>query len=349
MHAEQPTSDQQLRADIERLRAEFTDTQDLYREVCVLLFFRHGIAPTANKLYQLVRKGSMNAPAQALATFWEQLREKSRIRIEHPDLPDELKTAAGELTAVLWSKAQHLAQASLSSFQAEAQAAVVESKATTASAEARAAQVSSDLKVAQDDARQKTEQVAQLQQQLATANANSASLLAQLDGARHDQSLLKVELANARRDFASELAKLRDSVKLADDQFQAAERRALLEIDRERTAAKQLRKDLEQSQTLRNKNDQQHRKDIAALQLELAGARQQLGQLEGGLSESKTQNSVMAKQLVELRRELSVAASDAARARGESVMLKEQLTMVQTRRVPESNTKRIKRAKNPQA
>jgi len=345
MHAEQPTSDQQLRADIERLRAEFTDTQDLYREVCVLLFFRHGIAPTANKLYQLVRKGSMNAPAQALATFWEQLREKSRIRIEHPDLPEELKTAAGELTAALWSKAQHIAQASLSSFQAEAQATVVESKAATASAEARAAQVANDLNVAQDDARQKAEQVAQLQQQLATASANGASLSAQLDGARHDQSLLKVELANARRDFASELAKLRDSVKLADDQFQAAERRALLEIDRERTAAKQLRKDLDQSQTLRNKNDEQHRKDTAALQLELAGARQRLGQLEGGLSESKTQNGVLAKQLAEVRRELSVAVSDAARARGESTMLQERLAKAAARPIPKVRAIRLKRAK----
>ena len=56
----------------------------------MLLFFRHGIAPTANRLYQLVKKGSMNAPAEALARFWATLREKSRVRIEHPDLPAEL-------------------------------------------------------------------------------------------------------------------------------------------------------------------------------------------------------------------------------------------------------------------
>ncbi|MFD2274300.1 DNA-binding protein [Undibacterium arcticum] len=54
----------------------FTQTQDLYREVCVLLFFRYGMTPTANKLYQLVRKGSMTAPAEALNKFWEDLREK---------------------------------------------------------------------------------------------------------------------------------------------------------------------------------------------------------------------------------------------------------------------------------
>ena len=75
-------TEKQLITDIERLREEFTQTQDLYREVCALLFFRYGLTPTANKLYQLVRKGSMTAPADALNKFWEDLREKSRVRIE---------------------------------------------------------------------------------------------------------------------------------------------------------------------------------------------------------------------------------------------------------------------------
>ena len=89
--------DNRLQTEIEALRPQYPDTQDLYREVCLVLFFRHGITPTANKLYQLVRKGSMSAPAEALNRFWETLREKSRIRIEHPDLPPSLQSAAGEM------------------------------------------------------------------------------------------------------------------------------------------------------------------------------------------------------------------------------------------------------------
>ena len=57
-------------AEIEALKDHDLDTQDLYREVCTTLFFRYGITPTANKLYQYVRKGSMSAPAEALARFW---------------------------------------------------------------------------------------------------------------------------------------------------------------------------------------------------------------------------------------------------------------------------------------
>ena len=98
---QQSVSDHQLAVEIERPRVDFPDTQDLYREVCVLLFFRYGVTPTANKLYQLVHKGSMSAPAEALRAFWEDLREKSRVRIEHPDLPDSLRAAAGEMGEAL--------------------------------------------------------------------------------------------------------------------------------------------------------------------------------------------------------------------------------------------------------
>ena len=118
------TAEQRLQAEIEGLRAQYPETQDLYREVCVLLFFRHGITPTANKLYQLVRKGSMSAPAEALNRFWETLREKSRIRIERPDLPHPLRDAAGELVSALWQQAQDAAQESLSTLRSDAQAEI---------------------------------------------------------------------------------------------------------------------------------------------------------------------------------------------------------------------------------
>ena len=38
-----------LAAEIERLKAEFPKTRELYREVCALLFFRFGLTPTANR------------------------------------------------------------------------------------------------------------------------------------------------------------------------------------------------------------------------------------------------------------------------------------------------------------
>ena len=64
------------------------------------------------------------------------MREKSRTRIEHPDLPDELKTATGEMAVAIWSAAQTLAHGSLASYRSEAQAELLEAKAALAAANA---------------------------------------------------------------------------------------------------------------------------------------------------------------------------------------------------------------------
>ena len=45
----------------------------------------------------------MSAPAEALAKFWEDLRGKARVEIDHPDLPEALKEAAGQAVSVSWT------------------------------------------------------------------------------------------------------------------------------------------------------------------------------------------------------------------------------------------------------
>ena len=45
-------SEAQIAAEIDALRLRHTETRELYREVCALLFFRYGITPTANSTVQ---------------------------------------------------------------------------------------------------------------------------------------------------------------------------------------------------------------------------------------------------------------------------------------------------------
>jgi hypothetical protein len=86
-----PESAGEIAADIDRLRSEATDTKSLYRSVAGLLFFKYGITPTANRLHQLVGKGSMSTAASVLARFWQELRKVSQLRLEHPGLPEPLQ------------------------------------------------------------------------------------------------------------------------------------------------------------------------------------------------------------------------------------------------------------------
>jgi len=299
----EPSSDRQILADIERLRAQFADTQELYREVCVLLFFRFGITPTANKLYQLVRKGSMSAPAEALEKFWDNLREKSRVRIEHPDLPDGLKTAAGDLVATLWTQAQASAHEGLAVFRAEAQAAALEALSAKEAAEAERSAAQAALEEARQSVLHAQDRTLELERQLAGERASKVGLSAQLEDAGRQQLALEAALAEARREFTSELEKMRLALQLSEERHEASEKRSLLEIDRERTASARLQKELTQLRQNNLETGERHRAEIAQLQHELGEALQNAGIAEGTLREMRTSFQQQAEQLRSLQTE----------------------------------------------
>lgn len=277
------TNDAAISRDIEALRERFTQTQELYREVCALLFFRYGITPTANKLYQLVRKGSMSAPAEALTKFWEDLREKSRTRIEHPDLPEALKSVAGELVATLWTNAQVAAQESLTAYRAEAQEMVLQAKAAIVATEAERDAERLTVQSVRSELEQAEIQISTLREALAVAEATSTSLQLRLDEAKHDNAALQRQLEDARREFTVELDKLRAVAQLAEERSRSTEKRMLLEVDRERTTSARLQKELDALTAASLRTAEEHRQELNLLQQTLGDSRQKNGQLEGAL------------------------------------------------------------------
>lgn len=283
-----------IQADVEGLRSRFSETQVLYREVCGLLFFRYGITPTANKLYQYVRRGSMSAPAEALAKFWSEMREKSQVRIEQPDLPDALKSAAGEMVASLWTQAQTAAREGLAVFKAEAIAAVQKAKDAQATAESGRAAVQQELDQIRQELRAATQQSLVLERDLAGERATKNAMAAQLNA-------LEIGLGDARREFATELEKWRSASQRTEERCEAAEKRALLEIDRERTASAKLQQELLQNRQLQRENDKKYRTDVAQLQHDLTAGQRQAGLTEGMLQEMRTRCQQQHDELLSLR------------------------------------------------
>jgi chromosome segregation ATPase len=241
--------EQTIRSEITPLAERFPNTRELYREVCVLLFFRHGITPTANLLYQLVRRGTMSTPAQALQSFWGTLREKSRQRISHPDLPSELHDVTGALAAALWDKANALAAQNLEAFKADAQSAAEDASRQVVAITGELEAARADLALAKEAVAERDQRVADAAKSLSAAHATIASLERQLS---EQASLMKVanaELERARKDFTDELDKMRRDLALAEERLSRDHARMLKEIDSERQVTTGLREELEAART----------------------------------------------------------------------------------------------------
>ena len=230
-----------LTAEIERLKADFPKTRELYREACALLFFRFGITPTANRLYQLVRKGSMSTPTAVLGEFWAELREKSRVRIEHPDLPADLQAAAGELVAALWNRSSADAAGALDALRAEVEAERVAAKAEVAAMQAELART--------ETAEQRTAallaaqvRIQELEQARAADDASRQALQADIERLTADNA--EGDRALRRRGRTSLPSSTGCATTPAGPSACARRKRALQEIDRERLAAR-LQKELE--------------------------------------------------------------------------------------------------------
>lgn len=231
-------SEIQIQAEIDALREQFPETKALYREVCALLFFRHGITPTASKLYQFVKKGSMGVPAEALAQFWEDLRQKSKVEIEQPDLPDALKNATVEAITAIWRQALESAREEMSALRAEVEAERVQAQQAQAAAEQDAAAARAETERFQEEYQLTHSSLQERMEELSVERREHAATQARLEQLTEQSAQEIARQKQAQQEmqanFSEELNKARAAVDTANERSDAAERRALMEIDKER-------------------------------------------------------------------------------------------------------------------
>lgn len=301
------TTEARLQSEIEALRTQYPETQDLYREVCVLLFFRYGITPTANKLYQLVRKGSMSAPAEALTRFWETLREKSRIRIEHPDLPEPLRDAAGEMIGALWQRAQAAAQDALKQLREEARAQVLAAEGIAQAATAQVLEIEQALGATRQEQLAMQQRWTDTQADLARAQGEVTALQRQVDTGVAQRRELQDGFNAAQQRLTHELEQQRAAATAAEDRHAAEMKRMLLDVDRERVNATKLQKELEQARRMFADLTELHRQQISEKQQQAEELRQRNGELEGRVTELRGQRDQLLRDAEELRLRLESA------------------------------------------
>ena len=319
------TTETEIQSEVESLKARFSDTKALYREVCALLFFRHGITPTASKLYQYARRGSMSAPADALAKFWEELRAKARIEIDHPDLPEGLKVAAADAIAEIWRQASAAARAELAEVRIEARTDVTRAETDLASCR-RANEVSAaQVEALRQEIRGLEEVVRSTSTELeAERRAHAGTAARMLELQRHHDELVGRQDA-LRSAFSADLAKTQGAVEAANARADAAERRALLEIDEERQARAKADKQLEALRGLAAKEGARHRE----VELEQADAlgrlRAQYDAAQVSIRELSAARLQIAGQLEATSRELTEASQRAVANKAEADTMRSML------------------------
>jgi DNA repair exonuclease SbcCD ATPase subunit len=296
--------EQQIQAEIDQLKTQFPNTRDLYREACVLLFFRYGMTPTANKLYQYVRKGSMSAPAEALSKFWLELRDKSRIRIEHPDMPDGLKDAAGNFMGELWSQAQAAAQVNFSMQMVEAQEKVAQAQRDAQSEREIRAEIEAGLESVKTQFKNTLQRLAESEKNHAVDTSTLEALKKSLQSLQLDRDQMGHALEAAQQGFSRDLDKINLALTKAEDRYRALEARSLREIDRERQRGLQLQKESKAKGDTLREEQKQHYKEVAALNKANVELREKLGGMRGQLTQLTLQVKQTTKELMAVQKRL---------------------------------------------
>lgn len=296
--------DHQLQADIDRLRSQFPGTRDLYREACVLLFFRYGITPTANKLYQCVRKGSMSAPVEALNLFWKELRDKSRMRIERPDLPDALKDAAGSFAITLWQQAQEAAQQNFTAQISEATIKVSSAEQDLQNSREDVRKLETELQSSQVELESALKRLSESEKNNAVHTSALADLKKTLRTLQDERDQLERTLESARQGFSRDLDKISVTLGMADERYRALEAKLLVDVDRERQRTVQLLKDLKLAKDAVRIEQERHHKSVAVLNKSNVALHEKLGVTQGLLSQMSIQLKQTSKKLLATEKKL---------------------------------------------
>lgn len=332
------STETEILSEVESLKAKFGDTRVLYREVCALLFFRFGITPTANKLYQYVRRGSMNVPTEEVGKFWDDLRHRARVDIQHPDLPDPIKAVAAEAIAALWSQATEAARGELAVARLESQQEAEQARAgrdaaeqTVARMHAAAEQQRADMERVQAEGQAMREELEAERRAHAGNQARVQQMQSQLEEAGRQQQALQ-------DGFATELARSREAVEASNERAAGAERRALKEIEQERqararadTAAEAARQKLAEVEAIAREQAVQHAAKATRLEIDV-------NQVKLALDAAVEARDVLASQVGELQQRLADAQQAVSRHQAEARTLQVMVERLTPPLAPEAST-----------
>jgi chromosome segregation ATPase len=316
------STETEIQTEVEALKARMSDTKTLYREVCALLFFRHGITPTTNKLYQYVRRGSMSAPSDALANFWDDLRNKARIEIDHPDLPDDVKESAAVAIAGIWRQASAAAREELRTVREEAEARVETIRSEMDAMQQQHASLTNDIHTVRAQLASAIEAGERTRTELDSERRSHAASAGRIQELQRTIEDLRAQSQRQQDGFSADLDKAREAVEQANQRADAGERRAMLEIDQERQARGRAEKAHGALRQQAAQTEERYRVDLQAATESGARAVTRADALEEANRALQTRCDHASASEESLRSQLQTRSDELARARTEAETLR---------------------------
>lgn len=284
MSSDSIVQQQEIAREVERIKSQVDDTREIYRQVCRLLFLRFGIIPTANGLYNHVRKGTMGTPGAVLKEFWQEIQAKSRIRIDRAGLRPELLDFAADMIGTLWERALADADAGLDLERAQIRADRAQAEADVLQAREEVLRKDAEVVRGETLLSEARAEIRMLESRLAAALEGRRNLEQEVTTLREEIRSRDEALDRARTDFASELAATREQAQQAATRSEEAARRSMLEIDRARTASATLQRTLDELRQRSAETEASLREELDRVLRDVSQERHRVGVLEGELA-----------------------------------------------------------------
>jgi chromosome segregation ATPase len=239
----------------------------------------------------------MSVPTQVLSDFWKELREKGKVQITQPNLPEDLCDMAGKVMSTIWEKAQLSAQESLVNLRHEIEEKTLKLQEQCNAFEKSRDDIALKLQASEEKVQDLSQKISGLKQKLADSYRENDMFRQQLTQKETALVDLRQAMEDRQGSFKAEIERLHTVI----DDIQAHGRneisQALKELDSSKARASRLEVELATSESVNKNLQAQYKTDTDLLKAQIGDLREKVGDLNGRLEITQATNEDMNAQI----------------------------------------------------
>lgn len=276
-----PQTDAAIRETLAPRLAAAKTRQAKSRETASLLFFTYGIYPSAALVRGYTQHGSATDINNDLRDFWHELREKTRVRIEAPMLPDELAAVFSEALGNVWEVAVAKADATLDAERQEAAAAVAEARREAEEDRRRRRDAEDRIEASEAELRQERSRREEAEKRVEAQGAEIAVLQSSLATWQQQAETEAKARQEAEERFSRDLEAERTANQRNIEMLDGEVKFAKMQIEAARSTERDLRDQLKEEKATKEAALTSYRQRANRAEEALGAARLELAELKG--------------------------------------------------------------------